>query len=222
VLIRILFLVGLFAGGFTLLLYIALWVLLPEAKTASDKLRMRGSAVTLSALDSNLRGAPTYTDADGQPVAAATNRPVGVFLENSFQNVRPLVNLVGAAIRIFAGGLLVLIGFSLLLAFVIMLGVGLGMIPESDNIVMGAMPAYTFFNGASPFCAFVPAWPLCWPAYKHGSIIAHRVAFAAWALAAGHRGQFDCRGAHGPRVSARSRNHRNRQPHAPDQLPPGA
>ncbi len=159
VLIRILFLVGLFAGGFTLLLYIALWVLLPEAKTASDKLRMRGSAVTLSALDSNLRGA-AYTDEAGNPVAPATNRPVGVFLENSFQNVRPLVNLLGAAIRIFAGGLLVLIGFSLLLAFVIMLGVGLGMIPESDNIVMGAMPAYTFFNGMSPLavlCFFLLA-----------------------------------------------------------------
>ncbi|WP_055562619.1 PspC domain-containing protein [Hymenobacter sp. AT01-02] len=146
VLIRILFIVGLFAGGFALPLYIILWILLPEAKTASDRLRMRGDAVTLSALDNNLRNSPFEEGAT--PV---NNRPVGTFLENFFTNIRPLINLLGSAIRVFVGGVMTITGFFLLLALLIMLGVGLGMIPESDNVFMGPLPAYTFFNGLSPW-----------------------------------------------------------------------
>ncbi|OWP62766.1 hypothetical protein CDA63_12720 [Hymenobacter amundsenii] len=147
VLIRILFLVGLFAGGFTFLLYIALWVLLPEAKTASDRLRMRGSAVTLSALDSNLRGA-TYTDEDGNPVAA-NNRPVGLFLEESFSNIRPLLNGLGGIIRAVVGGILVLTGFSLLLPIVMGLGIGLGLISSPDRVDFGPLEPFLLFNDIS-------------------------------------------------------------------------
>ncbi|GAB3290150.1 PspC domain-containing protein [Hymenobacter tenuis] len=145
VLIRILFIIGFFAGGFAIPLYIILWIVLPEAKTASDKLRMRGDAVTLSALDSNLRN--NELQDDGTPV---NNRPVGTFLENFFQNIRPLIDLLGSAIRIFAGGLLVLLGFSLLLACTILLGVGLGMIPASDNIELGPLQPFILFNDISP------------------------------------------------------------------------
>ncbi len=45
-LIRVLFFVGLWGGGFTFLLYIILWIVMPQARTVADKLRMRGIAVT--------------------------------------------------------------------------------------------------------------------------------------------------------------------------------
>ncbi|GAB2794428.1 phage shock protein PspC (stress-responsive transcriptional regulator) [Hymenobacter luteus] len=147
VLIRILFIVGLFAGGFAFPLYIILWILLPEAKTASDKLRMRGDAVTLSALDENLRNNPY---AAGSEDAPANNRPVGTFLENFFQNIRPLINFLGSAIRVVAGGVLVLTGFSLLLSITIMLGVGLGVISASDNLDFGPLQPFVLFNDISP------------------------------------------------------------------------
>jgi len=49
-LIRILFIIGAFAWGGGILLYIALWLLVPEAKTSSEKLQMAGKPVTVGSL----------------------------------------------------------------------------------------------------------------------------------------------------------------------------
>ena len=146
-LVRVLLLAGLFAGGFTLLLYIILWIVLPEAKTVSDKLRMRGDAVTLESFDSSMRNSAF---ADGP---STTNRPVGAFVEDAARGLRPLVNFVGSAIRVAAGVLLTLGGFALILMLAIMLGAGIGLIPNSENIVAGDVPAHVLLNG-------IPTWGL--------------------------------------------------------------
>ena len=144
-LVRVLLLAGLFAGGFTFLLYIILWIVLPEAKTVSDKLRMRGDAITLESFDSSARN----NAFDEGP--ALTNRPVGAFVEDAARNLRPAVDFVGSAIRITAGVLLTIAGFSLLLAVAIVLGAGIGLLPASQNIVMGDAPAHVLLHG-------VPGW----------------------------------------------------------------
>ena len=150
VLIRILFFVGLFAGGFSFVLYIILWILVPEAKTASDKLRMRGDAVTLSSLDNNLRSQATETGG----AAPAGNRPIGMFIEDAGRTLRPAVGLLGTLIRIVAGLALVIGGFIMLLAFTVALGVGLGLLPESQGFIhTGPFPPYLFTNS-------VPTWAL--------------------------------------------------------------
>ncbi|GAA4051931.1 hypothetical protein GCM10022409_43520 [Hymenobacter glaciei] len=144
-LVRVILLAGLFAGGFTFLLYIILWIVLPEAKTVSDKLRMRGDAMTLESFDSSARN---YDVADGP---ATTNRPVGAFVEDAARNLRPAVDFVGSAVRVVAGVLLTLVGFSLLLGVAIALGAGIGLLPASQNIVMGDAPAHVLLHG-------VPSW----------------------------------------------------------------
>ena len=52
--IRLAFLVLLF-GGFGLLLYIILWVLLPEAKTTAEKLQMEGEPVNIDNIERKIR-----------------------------------------------------------------------------------------------------------------------------------------------------------------------
>ncbi|WP_310393364.1 PspC domain-containing protein [Hymenobacter sp.] len=146
-LVRVLLLAGLFAGGFTFLAYIILWIVLPEAKTVSDKLRMRGDAVTLEGFDSSMRNSAFSA------APTTTNRPVGAFVEDAARGLRPLVSFVGSAIRIVAGVLLTIGGFSLLLMLAILLGAGVGLIPNSENIVAGDVPAHVLLNG-------VPAWGL--------------------------------------------------------------
>lgn len=47
---RLLFLLSIFFGGTGILLYVILWLIIPEAKTASQKLEMRGSAVNLEGI----------------------------------------------------------------------------------------------------------------------------------------------------------------------------
>ena len=146
-LVRVILLAGLFAGGFTFLLYIILWIVLPEAKTVSDKLRMRGDAMTLESFDNSAR---TNAFAD-EP--ATTNRPVGAFVEDAARTLRPAVDFVGSAVRIVAGVLLTLTGFSLLLGVAIVLGAGIGLLPASQNIVMGDAPAHVLLHG-------VPGWTI--------------------------------------------------------------
>ncbi|MGY3090476.1 phage shock protein PspC (stress-responsive transcriptional regulator) [Hymenobacter sp. UYAg731] len=146
-LVRVIMLAGLFAGGFTFLLYIILWIVLPEAKTVSDKLRMRGDAMTLESFDSSARN---NAFADGP---ATTNRPVGAFVEDAARTLRPAVNFAGSAIRVVAGVLLTIMGFGLLLAVVICTGAGIGLLPASQNIVMGDAPAHVMLQG-------IPGWAL--------------------------------------------------------------
>ena len=147
-LIRVLLLLGLFAGGFAVLLYVILWVAAPQAKTVADRMRMRGDDMTLEGFDSNVR---SQSLADG--TAPAANRPVGAFLEDLARGLRPLVNLVGSIIRVAAGVLLTIGGFSLLIMLAIMLGAGIGLIPNSENILAGDVPAHVLLNG-------IPSWAI--------------------------------------------------------------
>lgn len=53
--IRLAFIVLLFSG-FSPLIYIILWILLPEAKTTSEKLQMEGEAVNIDNIEKKIRG----------------------------------------------------------------------------------------------------------------------------------------------------------------------
>lgn len=55
VVVRILFLISFFFFGTGILLYIILWVVLPEAKTVTERMQMQGEPVTLSNIESNIK-----------------------------------------------------------------------------------------------------------------------------------------------------------------------
>src|SRR6185503_18274881 len=50
VIIRILFVLAVVSGGWGVVVYIILWLIMPEAKTASERLQMLGKAVTVDSL----------------------------------------------------------------------------------------------------------------------------------------------------------------------------
>ncbi len=53
--VRLIFALTIFFGGFGVLLYIILWIILPEAKTDTEKMRMRGEPVNLKNLESMVK-----------------------------------------------------------------------------------------------------------------------------------------------------------------------
>jgi len=53
--VRLIFILLVFAPGFGILLYIILWLVVPEARTAAEKLEMRGQPVTISTLEHSFR-----------------------------------------------------------------------------------------------------------------------------------------------------------------------
>ncbi len=52
---RIIFLLLLFSGGFGILLYVILWIIIPKARTAADRLSMRGERVNISNIEKTIR-----------------------------------------------------------------------------------------------------------------------------------------------------------------------
>jgi phage shock protein PspC (stress-responsive transcriptional regulator) len=137
---RIVFVLAIFAGGTGLLLYLILWMVVPPAVTLTQKAQMRGEAVTLSGLENSLRN-------PSQPA----NRPVGAFLEEIARAIRPIVRALGTVARVFVGLTFLLLGFGLLMSLLVLLGVALGWLPESQNIELFDQPAYTVLAG-------VPSW----------------------------------------------------------------
>ncbi len=53
--IRLLLIALFFGGGFGFLIYIILWILLPEAKTTAEKLQMEGEAVNIDNIEKKIR-----------------------------------------------------------------------------------------------------------------------------------------------------------------------
>lgn len=138
--VRILFVVLVLIGGSGLLLYLILWMVVPPALTLTQKAQMRGEAVTLSGLENSLRN-------PSQPA----NRPVGAFLEEIARAARPIAKALGTVLRVFVGIMFLVIGFALLMGLLVLLGVALGLLPESQNIHLGDAPAYAVLAG-------VPSW----------------------------------------------------------------
>jgi phage shock protein PspC (stress-responsive transcriptional regulator) len=54
-LVRIIFVIFIFATGFGALIYIFMWIFVPEAKTAGQKLEMGGNPVTIDTLSKSIR-----------------------------------------------------------------------------------------------------------------------------------------------------------------------
>jgi phage shock protein PspC (stress-responsive transcriptional regulator) len=127
VLVRVLFLISLFLGGSGFIVYLILWVVVPEARTVSEKMQMRGDAVTLSGIDNSLRTGAF----EGDATTPAGSRSVGTFLEGAARSARPAADFLGTAIRWVVGGLLIFWGGSWLFGAAMALGVTLSIIPFS-------------------------------------------------------------------------------------------
>jgi phage shock protein PspC (stress-responsive transcriptional regulator) len=53
--VRVLFILFTLIGGLGLFLYIVLWLILPEARSLTDKMEMQGEPVTLSNIESTIK-----------------------------------------------------------------------------------------------------------------------------------------------------------------------
>lgn len=81
VIVRILFLIALFSGGWGLLVYLCMFVIVPEAKTPSERLQMHGKPVTVDSIKevidrADVKGAATRA---GNTASRAVNIALKVF-----------------------------------------------------------------------------------------------------------------------------------------------
>lgn len=108
--IRLFFAFLLFGLGTGILFYILLWIILPEAKTTADKLRMRGDPVTISNIEKNVR-----EEMDQIKVRAEEYTRSGKFMDLIRRFFNGLADVLSGLIRLItkaAGIIFLLVGLS--------------------------------------------------------------------------------------------------------------
>jgi phage shock protein PspC (stress-responsive transcriptional regulator) len=107
---RILFIVLFFLGGASVLVYIILWIVLPKALTAAQKLEMRGEPVTVSNIEKKIR--EEYETAKENVKAAAKSEP----LRKTKKAAGDFFSEAGKVLLVFVKVILIIIGTGLVLS----------------------------------------------------------------------------------------------------------
>jgi len=113
--VRVVWAILFFVGGSGLLIYIILWIIIPEAKTAADKLQMKGEPVNVSNIERNVKEEISSLK---QRVATGGNKAgtvVSRFFDAIGEVLRFLFRFVGKLIVAFA----VIIGLVVSVAFML-------------------------------------------------------------------------------------------------------
>jgi phage shock protein PspC (stress-responsive transcriptional regulator) len=127
IVIRLILALIILAGGSGLLIYVVLWAIIPEAKTQTEKMQMKGEPIDLSSLDKKMRDQ-----------AAEIKERIG----HKDGSVAKLVNGLGSIIRMFFKLIQKAIGIALLFFTTIAM---LGATFTAANLI---------FNANSPYIQF--------------------------------------------------------------------
>ncbi len=104
--IRLAFLIAFFFAGTGLLLYIILWIIMPEAKTTTEKLEMRGEKVNINNIEKSVKeGAAqfkTRINEFGEEVKQTfskenvnkSKKNAGDFIESAVETIKPAVKAI--------------------------------------------------------------------------------------------------------------------------------
>jgi phage shock protein PspC (stress-responsive transcriptional regulator) len=141
VVVRLLFVLSIPIGG--ILVYIILWIILPEATTITDKVLMKGEPVTLSNIESNIKSSLNVKEGEENlliKILLFPFRLIAMLLEAIARILGPLLGFLVDVVRIVAGVVFSATGVCLLIALTITLGLLVGMFSETQYMNMDGLP----------------------------------------------------------------------------------
>jgi phage shock protein PspC (stress-responsive transcriptional regulator) len=193
---RVLFVIFTVMGGLGLFIYIVLWLILPEAKTLTDKMQMQGEPVTLSNIESTLKKNQSEKSAKDETVLAKVLmfpfRLIGIILTGIARILGPIIEVI----RVGIGVIITLIGLALVFSIVVSSGILFGIfstaalsVPWMSEINETSVPVDAFLR-AFPMWTAVAAFfasivPSVFIILLGVSVIAKRIVFnaaAGWTL----------------------------------------
>lgn len=150
--IRILFLVSFFLGGFGLILYIVLWIAVPLATTLTERMQMQGDPVTLAGIERTLKDNLNMKDHNGEENTLAKIILLPIRLIAQIFNwmgtaLGPVLAFLVTLIRIGAGVFLLATSIGLLIALFTTFFISIGAIENSEYMSFGDFPASVFLEG---------------------------------------------------------------------------
>ncbi|WP_420148786.1 PspC domain-containing protein [Spirosoma sp.] len=129
--IRLLFVLGIVFFGVGFLLYIVLWMVAPQANTLTEKMEMQGQPITLSNIEHsikqnlNINETPT-NESTLTRILLFPFRAIATIIGGLGSVLGPFMNAVVAVIRVFAGVLMLVVAFALMIACLAVLGAFIG------------------------------------------------------------------------------------------------
>ncbi|WP_276496565.1 PspC domain-containing protein [Pontibacter litorisediminis] len=150
--LRVLFLISIFLGGFGILAYIVLWVAMPEAVTLTERMQMQGDPVTLAGIERTLKDNLNMRDSNGEESALAKIILLPIRLIAQVFNwigraLGPVLAFLITLIRVAAGVILLVISIGLTIALFSTLFFSLGIIDETQYVTIGDFPASVLLGG---------------------------------------------------------------------------
>lgn len=190
--VRVIFILLIFGGGVGFFIYIVLWLILPEAKTLTDRVQMQGEPVTLSNIESTIKKSQTEKIAEEETtltkILLFPFRLIGMVLRAIGVVLVPIMEII----RVCFGVLIILIGVSLLFSVLVTAGVLFGIfssgalsMPWISELNESSIPIHTLtntFSGWTAFAGFLAsAVPSIFLILLGASVIAKRIVFSATA-----------------------------------------
>jgi phage shock protein PspC (stress-responsive transcriptional regulator) len=194
--VRVLFILFTFAAGIGLFIYIVLWLILPEARTLTDRVQMQGEPVTLSNIESTIKKSQTENPAEEEStltkVLLFPFRLLGMILSGVGKILVPILEII----RVGIGIVIILIGICFVFAIVVSSGVLFGIFSAATFSLPWMMEMSEASVPFDTILAAFPAWtmiaafigtivPSIFMILLGASVIAKRIVFSAaagWTL----------------------------------------
>lgn len=116
--IRLLFVVSIFAGGAGIIIYFILWIITPEAKTITDKMQMQGEPVTLSNIETNIKKSLHVKEGEEENILVKILlfpfRLIAIIFSGLAKALGPLMLFIVEAIRVIFGICIILFAAGML------------------------------------------------------------------------------------------------------------
>jgi phage shock protein PspC (stress-responsive transcriptional regulator) len=139
VIIRIMFIVSIFFSGVGILVYIILWLVVPLAKTTSDKYAMRGQDVTLQHITESVKKNLKKIDSDNIIKAKGFWKKIRDVLAKIFSMAGSVIPYLVKALRYIVGAVLTIAGgfgiIGVISAYTVVLFSNKVFLPEEAQVV---------------------------------------------------------------------------------------
>lgn len=143
VIVRLLFVVFIFIAFSGPIAYIILWIILPEAKTITDKMEMQGEPVTLSNIEANIK--KSFNVKEGEEnvflkILLFPFRLIADLINYISKNFGPFLKILVDALRIIAGTILAALGILAMISVILFFGAVLGVFASGNIEILDGLP----------------------------------------------------------------------------------
>ncbi len=137
VVIRLLFVISIFFGGLGLIAYIVFWIVVPEARSLTERMEMQGEPVTLSNIESTVKKNKDEKSPEEESaivkILLFPFRAIGWLLTNIGKILSPLVDVL----RVGVGIIITFFGLGMVVFVLVAGGILIGLFTFSSSWILG-------------------------------------------------------------------------------------